>query len=355
METTKIIRHGIEVVLLEFVPDWYLIHEQANKALVELRKGIKTWVSLEVYQKMHISLWIYDNLTEINAFCYSKNNQNYIALSTGLLFAIFNTVEEFIDQERFSLVFKLGEDKKVDIMEALALTMLNFTVAHEFGHIAHGHLRNESFEGCFDEMLYISGGEDDRTTNWNTQLKEYDADSVAMAIQSLLLLQAWDKDADANAASVDVLFIAHYLSFRIFAKKTGRAFDLYMQKEIDEFDHPHPGIRMFYSVLLCSYWVDRIKGYTEDVLHALSSGMHAVIAYERMVLEKQEIKECYFSVAFTEKGCQHIMNLNNCWQDLVDQYGKYAYIPIEKLDNIESLPVCINEDGTIYTTGRKES
>ena len=355
MKTTKIIRRGIEVDLLEFVPDRYLIHEQANKALAELRKGIKTWVSLEVYRKMHISLWIYDDLTEINAFCYSKDNQNYIALSTGLLFAIFNAVEEFIDQERFTLVFKLGEDKKVDIIEVLVFTMLNFTVAHEFGHIAHGHLRNGSFGRCFDEMLYISGEGYDRATNWNTQLKEYDADSVALAIQSLLLLQAWEKDIDANIASVDVLFLANYLSFRILAEKTGRDFDLYMQKEIDEFDHPHPGIRMFYSVLICSYWVSRMRGYTEEVLHTLSSGMHAVIAYERMVLEKQEIKECYFSVAFTEKGCQHIMNLNNCWQDLVDQYGQYAYIPIEKLDNIESLPVCINEDGTIYTIGSKES
>ena len=355
MKTTKIVRREREIDLFEFVPDQYLIHEQANKALAELRKGMKTWVSLEVYRKMHISLWVYDDLTEVNAFCYSKDNQNYIALSTGLLFEISREIENFIDQELFYLVFKLGEDKKPHIMEALFLTILNFTIAHEFGHIAHGHLQNGNLGNCFDEMLCVSGEGNDRTKNWNTQLKEYDADSVALAIQSLLLLQAWGNDTGANVASVDVLFIANYLSFRIFAQKTGRDFDLYMEKEIDEINHPHPGIRMFYSVLLCSYWIGRIKGYTEEVLHTLSSGIHAVIAYERMVLGKQKVKECYFSVAFTEKGCQHIMNLNNGWQDLIDQYGQYAYIPIENLGNIESLPVWINEDGTLYTIGSIES
>ena len=60
----------------------------------------------------------------------------------------------------------------------------------------------------------------------------------------------------------------------------------------------------------------------------LNSGSHAVISYDKSVLEKTAIKECYYSVAFTEKGVQHIMNLHNGWQKLTDHFNRFAYISI---------------------------
>ena len=347
MKTKKIIRSGKEVELLEYVPDLYLIHTDANKALKELRKGIQTWASPEKTREMNISIWIYNDL-RVNAFCCYRDGHNYIALSVGLFFHFWNTANNFVNQERFSLVFKLSEDNKPQIRDALFFSMLNIIIAHEYGHIAHGHLRNDSGMNEIDEALEITDEESNKVDNWNTQLKEYDADSFAVAIQSLLLLQEWSSNIKTNIANVDVLFLANYLCFLTFAEKAGRSFDQYIAKDISEVDHPHPGIRMYYSVLLYSYWIGRIKGYTEDVLYTLSSGTHAVIAYEKIVLEAKEIKECYFSVAFTEKGCQHIMNLNNGWQELVNHYNQYAYIPIEKFGDIYSLPVSVNENGTLF-------
>lgn len=347
MKTKKIIRSGKEVELLEYVPDMYLIHSDANKALNILRKGIQTWASPEKTHEMNISIWVYNDL-RVNAFCCYRDFQNYIALSVGLFFHFVNTANSFIDQERFPLVFKLSEDRKPHIRDALFFNMLNITIAHEYGHIAHGHLRDGSSANGIDEALEITDEESNKADNWNTQLKEYDADSFAVAIQSLLLLQEWGSDVKSNIANVDMIFLANYLCFLTFAKKTGRNFDQYMEKEISEVDHPHPGIRMYYSVLLYSFWIGRIKGYSEDVLYTLSSGMHAVIAYESIVLEAKEIKECYFSVAFTEKGCQHIMNLNNGWQERIDDYNNYAYIPIERLGDIDSLPVSVNQNGSIF-------
>ena len=47
------------------------------------------------------------------------------------------------------------------------------------------------------------------------------------------------------------------------------------------------------------------------------------------------------------------MNLNNGWQELVDHYNQYAYIPIEKFGDIHSLPVSVNENGTLFKMKEK--
>lgn len=352
MKRKKIICSEREIELLEFVPDLYLIHTEANLALTQLRKGVPTWASQEKNREMSVSVWVYED-DRVNAFCCYKDGHNYIALSVGIFVEYWKAANDFVNHERFSLVFKLAADRKPCVLNALFFSMLNFTIAHEFGHIAHGHLRVDSYCNVIDEVLEITDEGNSNTKNWNTQLKEYDADSFAVSIQALLLLQEWSDEIKTNIASVDMLFIANYLCFLTFAEKTGRNFDKYMEKDIAEVDHPHPGIRMYYAVLLYSYWIGRIKGYNEDVLYALSSGTHAVVAYEKTVVESKKIKECYFSVAFTEKGCQHIMNLNNGWQELVDHYNQYAYIPIEKLGDIDSLPVSVNENGTFLKLKEK--
>ena len=119
-----------------------------------------------------------------------------------------------------------------------------------------------------------------------------------------------------------------------------------MTKNIDEYDHPHPGIRMYYSIILYSYWLIKLYGENEKVLTILESGSHAVVAYEKQVLETNELRECYYSVAYTAKGVQHLMNLHNGWQEVVDYYNQYAYIPIEKMERIDGLLVSLDESGS---------
>lgn len=342
MEKTKIIRFGREVELFKYVPDLYLISERANPILDQLREGISTWVSPDRFIGMNLSVWIYED-TNVNAFCSFQNDCNYIALSIGLLSVFWDTVNDFMEKEKFNIVFKVSEANRPIVMELLYFYMLNFTIAHEFGHIAHGHLRESSCNNYIDEIFCLSEGE--KTKNWSTQLKEYDADSLAVMIQAFLFIQQWEDDIYANLSRFDNMFIANYLCFRTFADKTGRSFRDYMEKEIDEYDHPHPGIRMYYAYILYSYWIGTWKGYTTDVIRVLTSGSHAVVSYEKQILEKNSISECYYSVAYTEKGSQHVMNLNNGWEELIDYFNQYAYVPIERLGNIDSLPFSVNENG----------
>ena len=69
-------------------------------------------------------------------------------------------------------------------------------------------------------------------------------------------------------------------------------------------------------------------------------------AYEKQVLETNELRECYYSIAYTAKGVQHLMSLHNGWQELVDCYNQYAYIPIEKMECIDSMLTSLDESGS---------
>ena len=111
------------------------------------------------------------------------------------------------------------------------------------------------------------------------------------------------------------------------------------------YSHPHPGIRMFYcSIAMCDFLI-RYKGENETTLAIIWSGYDGIISYEKNVLQKKEIKECYFSVSQTEKGVQHIMNLANGWNEVIDIYNQYSYIPIYKTDYINSMSYFLDESG----------
>lgn len=76
--------------------------------------------------------------------------------------------------------------------------------------------------------------------------------------------------------------------------------------------------------------IGRFRDFGEDTMTILGSGSDAVISYEKNVLGKEKIKECYYSVAFTGKGAQHVMNLHNGWQEKIEHFNEYAYMEIEK-------------------------
>ena len=77
---------------------------------------------------------------------------------------------------------------------------------------------------------------------------------------------------------------------------------------VDEKGNVITGDHILYSIILYSYWLIKLHGENEKVLAILESGSHAVVAYEKQVLETNELRECYYSVAYTEKGVQHLMN-----------------------------------------------
>ena len=112
-----------------------------------------------------------------------------------------------------------------------------------------------------------------------------------------------------------------------------------------EYDHPYPGIRMNYSIVAMMDMICSNKELNDGLRKVFNSGYHVIISYERKVLETQRLKECYFSISNTEKGVQQIMNLVNGWNDRVDEYSKFAYIPLSKNEYIEQMSFYLDEKG----------
>lgn len=347
MEMTKIKINKTEIELLEYIPDFYSIAEITNPLLSEMRPGIKTWVSEDVFEKMQVSIWIVNDI-RVNAFAKRYEGKNYIVLTIGLCVAFWKEVEEFIGNKNFRKVFHLSEEKEDSYKKELYQSMLNFIIAHEFGHIVHGHVLANS-EDNFIEELYA-----DETTNkdnWLTQLREFDADYYAAMLNTAITLGYWKEDRKVLSATFDLLFLSFYLCFDVFAKNSNRDFSNYQEKDIESYDHPYPGIRMYYcSIAICDLLI-RIKGDNELIRELISSGFDAMISYEKRALGKEKYRDSYFSIAGTQKGAMHIRALVNGWNELVDEYNRYSYVTIYKNDNVESLSYFLGEDGEFLRQG----
>ena len=147
------------------------------------------------------------------------------------------------------------------------------------------------------------------------------------------------------------MFLSFYLCFDVFAKNSNRDFSNYQEKDIESYDHPYPGIRMYYcSIAICDLLI-RIKGDNELIRELISSGFDAMISYEKRALGKEKYRDSYFSIAGTQKGAMHIRALVNGWNELVDEYNRYSYVTIYKNDNVESLSYFLGEDGEFLRQG----
>ena len=141
---------GKEVELLKYVPEYYCyISEMSNHFLDQARRGIKTWVSTDVWDEMNVSLWVYTE-ERVNAFAKQQDGNNYIALSVGLLQQFYEATKEFIEQDKLNLVYNISDERKDSYRRVLFMFMMHLVIAHEFAHILHGHLRY----GCDEKIIH---------------------------------------------------------------------------------------------------------------------------------------------------------------------------------------------------------
>ena len=341
----KIKKGKTEIEVTEEVPELYeSIAELTNPILQELKYGISTWIEKDPFEKMNVSVWIQNDIGA-NAFSVYENGRNYIVLTVGLCKVFWDEIEEFVGRTNFKKVFTLSDEKKDSYKRLLYIHILNFIIAHEFGHIVHGHLLVKSSKG-FVEEFYNDNETLQSEEKWKTQLQDFDADIFAAMISSSIILENSDEQRERLNSNIDFLCLIFYLSFDVFAKKFNRNFSNYLEEDITTRDHPYPGIRMYYSIFsIIQGLMYKENGLNEIVLDAIKSGIDAVISYERQVLEKDKFKESYFSVGGTKKGVQHIMNLVNGWNKLADSYAEYSYIPLYKTGDIKAMSYFINEIG----------
>lgn len=331
--------------LLQYVPEFYNIAEITNELLQIIRNGMQTWVQKEIYDKINVSVWIQNDVNLFNAYAMYNSEKNYIVLTYRLIYEFYWSVEAFFENNNFGKVIHLSEKYKSNAKRNMYMYMLSFIVAHELGHIIHGHIRGKDSNNFIDE-LYNNDTVRKKDENWMIQMLEYDADSVAATINTGFLLKNWTSNLKELLSYSDMMFLTFYLCFDVMARKSNRDFSQYFQKEIDEYDHPHPGIRLYYSLINSIYVLVNVKCDISTLIKIVESGIHAIVTYEKIALEKGQLAESFYNVGFTERGSQHVMNLINGWnEDCIDLYKEKSYVPLFKIEKLEYMRYFLNEKG----------
>lgn len=346
MKKISVIKKGVRIELMEFVPDILIVlAERTNNILSKLRAGMKTWFTSEANKVMNISIWVYEDDTP-NAFTQIYANEHVIGISLALCLKMYQKAEEFVDNEDSRRIFNISENKRDMILDELYFVMLNFVISHEVGHIAHGHLKMINNQNYICELDDIKEIDRKPEANWAIQLRECDADYFAAMLSATICLEHGNDSLETLKVTFDFWMLALYMCFSIFAENSKKNYALYSSLEITEYDHPHPGIRLTYCTYALFYTLLMFHDNEDENNIIIQSGYHTIISYDKEILNKKEMKDCYYSVAFTEKGSQHIMNLTNQWNEQIDKYNKVSYIAIPKIDMIDILPAILDTDGT---------
>lgn len=329
----------ILVSLYKNMQDLYPISELINRILEGLRQDINTWFSIDVYNKINPEILIEDT-DDINAFATKYEDKHIIALSRGLIQFSYMEIIKWIKSPEFYSIYKLSDSNRDSYIEYLYRNMICFVIAHEMGHIADGHIEAQSGMFCYiDELSEIK-----KLNNWESQLREYDADCFATRICSLIRIQEVGDDKDHTIFEFDNLGVVLILTFNLLSNSRKQYFEQYLNMEIASIDHPHPGIRMRYcmDVMLS----ELLKVWSKkDVLDIFKIIYDGIIRTDKFIYNKKEYKDCIYSVSATEKGAQHIMNLVNGWNESIERYEEYAYIPLNKTEFLKSYPVFVDNAG----------
>lgn len=332
---------AIEIPLYEGIDDFYLLAQLTNQILTGLRQDVKTWFTPEVYEKLNLVILV-ENSDAVNAFAAKYNDKHIIALSRGLMLLSHKEIMKWIESSNFTQVYKLSDENKPDFIEYLYRNMICFVIAHEMGHIVNGHVGACSGSFCYIEEL----ASEKEGKNWSTQLREYDADCFAVKICSQMRLGYCRENKGLTIYEFDRLGIVMLLTFNLLSLSRKQDFANYMDMDMTAIDHPHPGIRIHYCLVmmvdeLLTVWSEKD---TKEIFAVVYDG---IIRTDKYLFHKEKYKDCIYSVAGTEKGAQHIMNLVNGWNQVVDEYEKYAYIPARRTETLESYLVSVDDKGNV--------
>lgn len=159
-------------------------------------------------------------------------------------------------------------------------------------------------------------------------------------------LESCRENKNLTIYEFDKLGVVMLLTFNLLSLSRKHNFINYINTDICTIDHPHPGIRIHYCLVmmvekLLTIWSE------EDTKEIFSVVFDGILRTDKYLFHKEKYKDCIYSVAGTEKGAQHIMNLVNNWNEVVDEYEKYAYIPARRTESLESYLVSVDDEGNV--------
>lgn len=329
--------------LFEFASNDFLDDELINKGLCIARDVISALLKSLRQSPIKVCVYGYVDL-EINAMVIKSKEVYKITISTGALTQFFCWYKMWFQAPAMKELFQSEKDDADTLVEKLYKFSIEYIAAHELFHALNGHCdipKNE--EHFVSEKLDISSEEQ----HLFNQILEFDADRAAVRSCIYLLLRGNSTYADLFR-EVGLLSFALYNVFLVFQNESKIGFDNYIKHVFYFKDHPYDGIRFSYSFAFIVDALLQISLQQVVIDYFIFPTTERFITFEKRVLGVPEVKNCLFSASFTYRGAQHIMNLNNAWNDVAERLRPYAHIPLATGEHIHAMRIFLDDSGKFY-------
>lgn len=338
------------------VPESINGYERINSSLNKMRNLLEATYPRKQLSDIQYELYTYDS-EEINAFSCKIEEEYVIAFSIAMFNQSYMLLNKLFKMEKVCKWFETVPIESEYSLNAVYDYMIWFIAFHEFFHMINGHCEYLSARNIFNVEKSI---ERDLNNNLLGQILESDADySAVIACVNFIFIQARNKGAFDNsveenkrnlllkAAEGEIVYLgfAIYHTFLLFSsEEKGRTLECV--NALLKYDHPYSSIRMAYAFAAITYQVGYFLS-RKEVINLVNKIDEICIAYDRIYYAKGSFDKSLLSLAFTEKGVQHIMRLHNSWNDVVDELRKYSYIKLQKKETINKMNYWVNSDGTM--------
>ena len=148
---------------------------------------------------------------------------------------------------------------------------------------------------------------------------------------------------------------AIYNLFLLFcADDKQTSFEFVINSDFSADDHPHPSLRIRYSLsLIMSIVLNHIT--LEQCTSVFTVFVNEFISYDRILMQHGSLKECLFSVGFTQKGAQHLMLLNNSWSFVKKILEPFTHIPLNDRLILQEVSYWIDDKGDFITRNKNDT
>ena len=243
------------------------------------------------------------------------------------------------------------------VIENYFFAMLSFIAYHELYHILNGHL------GYINNVLHLDCSLEERVMtneefekNIVMQIIEANADYCAANFlgfrANIYVPYVVENNYFSGSSKYEIasfqyamLMISVYLVFLVLENKHFKPTKDFLDR-LCESTHPYSSLRARYVLVVLLARLAEIveEKEAQSIFFSISK---VLVSCDRIIYADNDFSKSLVALANTKKASEHLMMLNNCWNDYVKQIKQYAFVPLEENDIIISMPFFVDEEGNM--------
>ena len=301
--------------------------EVINDSLKRVREVLGNVLFTKGRNPVEYGIYVYKD-KEINALAKKEKSGYIIALSSAVFVSLPLELQEYFYQKDIRAYF-YGNKKTANfhVKEVMKYCIL-FICFHEYYHILNGHCDYNLSSACMFELVSVKKD----CQYKEEQVMEYDADYCAVRSIMYLLLEKYKMCDNRSMECIKFGFALYFL----FLKFQEQAYECFESGIINlwETSHPYASIRMAYSISIMEYFYANHGVDLSEVVLAIKKIADVSIYFDRVYYDADSLEKSLLALAYTEKGMEHIAQLDKGWNSLKKKLKNYAHIELRDSDNL---------------------